>query len=76
MLFVTNCGSRESPPRLAGPSVNPVRVDGKRLFRFDIGDLVFVKYVHPKPKGKVQKDLVGKTLTGLVLEFSVNPVAL
>jgi hypothetical protein len=43
-----------------------VRVEGKRLFKFDVGDLVTVKYDHPKPTGATQKKLVGGKLIGRV----------
>ena len=45
--------------------------DAKRLFKFDIGDLVEVKYKHPRPQNNIQKQLVGKKLKGLVMNFQV-----
>jgi len=60
-----------SPLRLSEPAINPVRTDAKRLFKFDIGDLVEVKYKHPRPQNNIQKQLVGKKLKGLVMNFQV-----
>ena len=67
----------DSPPRLCGhggPPSNPVRVDGKKLFKFDIGDVVEVKYKHPRrsPQNAIQKQLVGKKLKGRVVNFHVS----
>jgi len=63
-----------SPPKLQGPTLNPIRVKGKQLFKFDVGDLVTVKYDHPTPTGATQKKLVGEKLIGRVLAFTASKV--
>ncbi len=42
--------------------MNPSRVEGKKVSKFDIGDFIEVKYKYPEPQGNIQKQLVGHKL--------------
>ena len=43
-----------------------------KVAKFDIGDVVEVKYKYPRPQNAIQKQLVGKKLKGRVINFHVR----
>ncbi len=43
--------------------MNPARVEGKKVFKFDIGEFIEVKYKYPKPQGNIQKRAARRSCT-------------